>query len=125
MDRFMEYVVEDNWESAFAEIGIDALVNYGRPQGEFYRNLPKEKKTRYRRDFIQGIYFYLYRDTPREKVPAPRLYLSEDSLSVEVSGAKKNKRLHFHLEGRPVGLKIVRVEKTAGPLFQDTQAPGK
>lgn len=124
MAPFMERVLADDWESAFAEIDIDSLVNYGRPQGEFYRRLPEEKKTRYRRDFIQGVYLYLYGAMPREKAGEPKLYLSEDPLSVEVSGKSKDKRLHFHLENRSNGLKIVRIEKAAGPPPRTVPSPG-
>jgi hypothetical protein len=124
MAPFMERVLADDWEGAFADIDIDTLVNYGLPQGEFYRHLPGEKKTRYRRDFIQGIYLYLYGAVPREKAGEPKLYLSEDPLAVEVSGKNKDKRLHFHLKNRSDGLKIVRIEKAAGPPPRTVPSPG-
>ena len=38
VDAFMARVVAADHEGAFALIDIESLVNYGNPQGEFYRS---------------------------------------------------------------------------------------
>lgn len=123
MESFMKDVLADDWERAFAAIDIGSLVNYGRSQGEFYRTLPEKMKARYRRDFIQGIYAYLYRDTPRGEARPPRIHLSADPLTVEVRGSREGKWLHFHLVRHPEDFRIVRVEKAEGPPSQAGPAP--
>ena len=110
VDAFMRNVVAAKREAAFAALDIEAMVNYGQPQGSLYRSLSLQHQEQYRRDFIGGIYAFLFRDQPPEQalyqldVPDPAQPV------VEVAG-RPGKRLRMTVRSMPAGARIVAIEK--------------
>lgn len=113
VESFLRNVVAADHEAAFASLEIDALVNYGRPQGERYRSLSPRDRERYRRDFVEGVYAFLFRDAPPARAVFEVAAPAPGSLTLGVTG-RPGKRLLVTLRHTPGGYRIVQVEKAEG-----------
>jgi len=112
IEAFMNEVIAHDYEEAFEYLDIDSLVNLGRPQGEIYRSLDPPHQSRYRKDFIEGVYLFLFRKVaPGEEIF--QTLVQDNGLSVYVTGRGSKKRLRFILADREGDLKIVGIEKAA------------
>lgn len=113
VESFISKVVAADHDGAFADLDIDVLLNYRRPQGELYRSLSPTDQQRYRRDFIDGIYAFLFRET----APGRAVWRVEidagNALQVDVVG-RPGKRLRLTLKAVPAGLRIVAFAKAEG-----------
>jgi hypothetical protein len=110
VESFMRKVVASAHESAFADLDIRLLVNYGRPQWELYRSLAPGEQERYRRDFIEGIYAYLFKGLPPAEASWSAVAPDPGSPVVEVTG-RPGKVLRLVVQKTPAGLKIVMIER--------------
>lgn len=110
VDVFMRNVVAADHEAAFRAIDIDVLVNLGRPQREFYRSLPAQGQERYRRDFVAGIYAFLFREMPAAQALFEVAVPARDNLTVSVTG-RPGTRLLLTLRRTPEGYRITGLEK--------------
>ncbi|MHB8834968.1 MAG: hypothetical protein ACYC9Y_04590 [Candidatus Methylomirabilia bacterium] len=110
MDRFLKATIAREHERAFAWIEIEAMVNFGQLQRPFYRSLSTQQQEQYRRDFVDGIYAFLFRDQSPEQAMY-RLDIPDPAQSVvEVTG-RPGKRLRFTVRLAPEGTRIVAIDK--------------
>ena len=111
--RFMKATIAREYESAFASIEIEAMVNSGQPQGPLYRSLSPQHQEQYRRELISGIHAFLFRDP----LPGQAIYTIEvpDPAQpvVEVAGSP-GRRLRFTVRTTPDGCRITGIAKAAG-----------
>jgi hypothetical protein len=110
VESFMRKVVASAHEAAFADLDIRLLVNYGRPQWELYSALQPGEQERYRRDFIEGIYAFLFKDLPPAQASWSVVAPDPGSPVVEVTG-RSGKVLRLVVQKTPAGLKIVMIER--------------
>jgi hypothetical protein len=108
--RFMTATIAGESDRAFAWIEVETLANNGQPVGALYRSLSPQHQQQYRRDFVGGIYAFLFRDLPPEQARYQVAVPDPARPVVEVTG-RPGKGLRLTVAQTPGGLRIVAIEK--------------
>jgi hypothetical protein len=109
--EFVRKVIANDIEGGFGLLAISSsLVNYDLPQTVRYLSLGPEDQRRYRKDFIEGVYVFLFRNLPPEQARFTVASTDPGAFVVEVTG-RPRKTLRLTLTNTGEGLRISRIDK--------------